>query len=204
VAAAVCWVLAVALAIEVRRVRRPFAIDKLAFRAVTKRPLGIPVVPGGFATKFVQLGNTRDFVIVLIALVAVSLCSRDRFAACVAVAPPIALVITETVAKPLVGRYGGHVYSFPSGHATAICALAMQAAVLGYRRWGRRSLLPLGFGLAAVTVVSSAAIVRAQIHVLSDTVAGDLIGFGTVLGVAALLSEMLVRVRTRNLRSLPG
>jgi hypothetical protein len=45
--------------------------------------------------------------------------------------------------------------------------------------------------------------VRTQIHLLSDAVAGVLVGFGTVLGVSALLSEILIRAHARRIRAWP-
>jgi membrane-associated phospholipid phosphatase len=140
-AAAVCWIGALALAIVVHRTQRPFAVDKFGFRVVQHRLFGIPIVPRGIATDLVRLGNIRDFAIALCALVAASLLIRDRLAALLAIAPPVAVVMTEVIAKPIVGRRSGGVYSFPSGHATAVSALAMYAAILGYRRWGRRHVL---------------------------------------------------------------
>jgi hypothetical protein len=56
---------------------------------------------------------------------------------------------------------------------------------------------PIALGVATVTVGTILCIVRAQTHVLSDTVAGVLVGFGTVFGVAALLAAVLARTVPR-------
>jgi membrane-associated phospholipid phosphatase len=198
-----CWVSAVSLATAVRWDKRPFGIDRAALRLVNHRLLDIPIVPYSLASTLVGLGNTIAFFIVLGALFVTSMLAHDRFVACLSIAPPLALVITENIAKPAVGRYGGHVYAFPSGHATAISAVAIQGAVLCYRRWGRRWTVPIGLGLGLMTAAAVLAIVRTQIHLLSDAVAGVLVGFGTVLGVSALLSEILIRAHARRIRAWP-
>ncbi len=83
---------------------------------------------------------------------------------------------------PLVDAGG---YSFPSGHATAVAATAVALVIVfttsGHRR--RR------WGIIAAAYVSLMALSRVylDVHWLSDTIAGVLLGAGLALAVAALV-----------------
>lgn len=113
-------------------------------------------------------------------------CWRDLARAAASVAgPALAVVVTERVAKPLVGRHltvlGGN--SYPSGTVTAVAALAA-LAVLVVPGWWR---LGAAIVAAAAVVATSAAVVALRWHFPTDTLGGACVGVGTVLAVDALL-----------------
>lgn len=108
---------------------------------------------------------------------------RARSLACLA-GPALAVVVTEQVAKPLVGRHldvlGGN--SYPSGTVTAVTALAVVAVLVA-----PRFLRPLAAlaGLAAVAA-TTAAVIALRWHFPTDALGGICVGGGTVLVVDAL------------------
>lgn len=126
---------------------------------------------------------------------------RARALACL-VGPLVAVLVTERIAKPLVGRhvtpFGG--FSYPSGTTTAATALAV-VAVLVLPRLAR----PLGAVLALAVVVGvGCAVVALRWHFPTDAVGGALVGSGAVLltdgafhVVAALAAGRHRVVRTR-------
>jgi membrane-associated phospholipid phosphatase len=98
--------------------------------------------------------------------------------------------LVEALVKPLVHRtYDGAVV-YPSGHTTAIVALAATVTVL---------LIPprpAKAGVLRVLVVAAAwilvgvvaiAVIGLQWHYFTDTVAGAAVGIGTVCGLALIL-----------------
>jgi membrane-associated phospholipid phosphatase len=101
-----------------------------------------------------------------------------------------AVAITELVLKPLIGRLSyGHL-SFPSGHTTAVVAVALSAVILlAGARWPRSSALRLVVGLAVVTVAVGVAIslIAEHVHYATDTVAGACVAVASVLTVALAL-----------------
>jgi membrane-associated phospholipid phosphatase len=113
-----------------------------------------------------------------------------------AAAVPVSVELDEGVFKPLFHRtyLGGVVY--PSGHTTAVIALAATLTVLllaSPRSAGARAawVLPaLAFVLAAVVAV---AVIGLRWHYFTDTVAGAGVGIGTVCGLALVLDLPAVR-----------
>ncbi|MCA1836325.1 MAG: phosphatase PAP2 family protein, partial [Actinobacteria bacterium] len=98
-----------------------------------------------------------------------------------------AVVITEVLLKPLIGRLRyGHL-TFPSGHTTAVTAIAIAMVILliGAPR-PRRVALRLMTGLATVAVPASVAIalIAQHIHYATDTIAGCCVALVTVLSLA--------------------
>jgi len=131
-------------------------------------------------------------------LTASSLILKDNFSAAVAVTgPPLAVVIAEGLLKPIVGRQENGIYGFPSGHATALAALVASVALLAYRRWGRRALLAAAPFLPLLPLVMTIGLVQTHWHQMSDAIAGDLIGAGTVLGITWGLSVGIARRQVR-------
>jgi membrane-associated phospholipid phosphatase len=114
-----------------------------------------------------------------------------RGAVLAALAVPAAMTLTEFVLKPLVGRSISGYDSFPSGHATAMFALAAICAVLLANpprpRLPRavRRLLVAGAVLVAVAV--PVAMVALGYHYFTDIVAGAAVGIGTVLLITLLI-----------------
>jgi len=110
---------------------------------------------------------------------------RDRARALACLVGPIAAVlVTERIAKPLVGRhvtpFGG--FSYPSGTVTATAALITVATLAS-----PRVLRPL-VGVAGLGVIAavSAAVIAMRWHFPTDALGGACIGVGSVLFLDAL------------------
>lgn len=98
-----------------------------------------------------------------------------------------AVTITELILKPLIGRLRSGVLSFPSGHTTAVAAVAIAAAILiGGAQWPRSIALRVLAAVAAVAVAVGVAVslVAQHVHYLTDTVGGYCVAVATVLGLA--------------------
>jgi len=151
-----------------------------------------------------DLGTLAPVALVVLALVfACAVTRRWSGAALTAVAVPAAIGLTEYVLKPVVGRGLGQ--SLPSGHATAMFALAAVCAVLLVDPPGRRvrGVIRLLLVLAALTVAAavSAAMVAIGAHHFTDTAAGAAVGTGLVLASALVLDLATGRGRPGRLRT---
>jgi membrane-associated phospholipid phosphatase len=111
-----------------------------------------------------------------------------------------AVTITEVILKPLVGRLRyGHL-TFPSGHTSAVAAIATATAILLLGAQRPRSVaLRLLASLAAVVVAVSivVALIAQHVHYATDTVAGCCVAVVTVLGLALILDFVGPRVQLR-------
>lgn len=110
---------------------------------------------------------------------------------------------TELILKPLIGRLRFGNLTFPSGHTTAVAAVAVAAAILiGGARWPRSVALRVLAGFAAVAVAAAVAVslVAQRVHYLTDTVAGYCVAIATVLAVALCLDYCSPRLRTGGTR----
>lgn len=137
-----------------------------------------------------DLGTLAPVALIVLALVlACAAARRWSGAALAAVAVPAAIGLTEYVLKPVIGRGLGQ--SLPSGHATAMFALAAVCAVLLVDPPGRRvpGVVRLLLVLAALAVAAavSAAMVAIGAHHFTDTAAGAAVGMGLVLADALVL-----------------
>lgn len=114
------------------------------------------------------------------AVAAASTFRRDRPRACACLLGPIvALATCELVAKPLVGRKLGGMFSYPSGSVVGAAALAAVVVLAVPRRWR-----PVATTLAALYALWMAlAVVAMQWHLPTDVAAGMLYGVGVVLVV---------------------
>jgi len=109
-----------------------------------------------------------------------------------------AVVISEVILKPLVGRLRyGHL-TFPSGHATAMAAIATAILLIGAQR-SRGGALRLCASLVAIVVAASVAIalVAQHVHYVTDTVAGCCVAVVVVLTMALGLDFLAPRIRSR-------
>lgn len=111
----------------------------------------------------------------------------------------LSIGLVERVLKPVFGRTALGFLSYPSGHTTAVFALAGTLGILllatphpDTHRWARTTI-PAATGVVGCVV--AAAVVGARWHYFTDTVAGAAVGVGTVCAVALLLD--LPRVRSR-------
>jgi membrane-associated phospholipid phosphatase len=109
--------------------------------------------------------------------------------------PVLAVVVAESVLKPLLGRTHYGDLSLPSGHATAVTSVVMAflvafvAAGLPGRVWLRR--LMVLFALLAVAG-TALAVVALDRHYATDAVAGVLTG-ACVSGLVALVLDAGMR-----------
>ena len=138
---------------------------------------------------------TRPAVIVIGAAVAAGVClprDRPRALACL-VAPPLALIAGELVAKPVVGRTLGGVLSYPSGSTVGAAALAAAAVLATPARWrpwiaGPASAYALWVALAVVAL---------RWHYPTDALAGLAFGAGVVLVIDGAAFRIARRVERR-------
>jgi undecaprenyl-diphosphatase len=151
-----------------------------------------------------KLGGQVPFAVLTAMLILACLATRRwRGAALAGLAVPGAVVLTEYVLKPLVGRTILSGYNcYPSGHTTAMFALAATCAVLLAgpacpRLPGTvRMLLILGAALVAAGVAAS--MVARGYHYFTDTVGGTAVGVG-----AALLTALVIDWAAGALRARP-
>jgi undecaprenyl-diphosphatase len=118
----------------------------------------------------------------------------------------VAVGLDERVLKPLFARtYLGYL-SYPSGHTTAVSALAATVATLilgAPQAAGFRGLRIAVTAVSCMVVcVVAAAVTGLRWHYFTDTVAGAAVGIGTVCGVAMLLDLPQVRRRSQRAASL--
>jgi membrane-associated phospholipid phosphatase len=145
----------------------------------------LPADPGAqWARDFAHLGSLSALVVgvIIVFLIAVF---RDwvRAVAC-AVAPVIAVLIVQHLAKPLVDRHIGiaGASSYPSGTVAAVAALAT-ALTLVMPRVTRPFVALVG---VATTVMVSAAVIVLRWHFPTDALGGIGVGVGAVLIVDAV------------------
>ena len=112
------------------------------------------------------------------------------------IAPIAAVLIVQTVAKPLVGRHFEGALSYPSGTVTAVAALAA-AAFLVVPRFAKPLVAVTG---AAVVVAVCAAVVVLRWHYTTDAFGGVCVGAGAVFAVDGFLlwirNQQPVRLRS--------
>jgi undecaprenyl-diphosphatase len=186
--AAVCVVVTAGLALAYGHRGRPGRLDA----AVDTRIQGLL---GGYHVPLhllTRLGGLFSVAELTAALVLACLVTRRwRGAVLAALAVPVAMTLTEFVLKPLVGRSIHGYDSFPSGHATAMFALAAICAVLlanpPRQRLTRAVRLLLVAGAVLVAAAVPVAMVAQGFHYFTDIVAGTAVGIGTVLLITLLI-----------------
>ena len=186
--AAGCVAVTAWLALAFGHQRRPGRLDA----AVDTRIHGLLGSYQGPLHQLSRLGGLFSVAELTAALVLACLVTRRwRGAVLAALAVPAAMTLTEFVLKPLVGRSIGGYDSFPSGHATAMFALAASCAVLLANprrpRLPRAVRLLLVAGAMLVAVAVPVAMVALGYHYFTDIVAGTAVGIGTVLLIALLI-----------------
>jgi len=148
------------------------------------------------AAVLVSLADPNHVAMVLAAAVAVAALARCWSGVLLVVGGTVtAVVIAEVVLKPLVGRLRDGHLAFPSGHTTAVAALAI---VLTGARWPRSVALRLLASLAVVGVAAGVAValIAQRIHYATDTLAGCCVAISTVLSLALTLDCFVPRVRS--------
>ena len=192
--------------------RRRFAVNELiigillvaavlgagAFFAFRPRPV---VVDGWFSflvtsakgTWFTGITVLRYPAVIVVGATAAAALTfrrdRPRAVACL-LGPCLALLTSELVIKPAVGRTLGGVYSYPSGSTVGAAALAVAVVLAVPGRWR-----PVVAGLASIYALWMAlAVVAMQWHLPTDAVAGLAYGAGVVLVIDAAASMVAVRL----------
>jgi len=119
-----------------------------------------------------------------------------RGLALVLVGPPLAMVTTSLVLKPLIDRTHEGGLAFPSGHTTSVASVSVAAAVLLLGRVTVPAALRWGGSLAlAVLVVSvGTSLVVRDYHYATDTVGGVGVALAVVL-LTALAIDLLADAR---------
>jgi membrane-associated phospholipid phosphatase len=148
----------------------------------------------------VSLGDPSHAAILLAAVAGAAAMARRWSGVVLTIGGTLtAVMITELILKPLIGRLRyGHL-TFPSGHTTAVASVATATAILltGAQR-PCSVALRLATGLAAVLVAGSVAValIARHIHYATDTVAGSCVALATVLALALALDFFAPRVRS--------
>jgi len=148
-----------------------------------------------------DLGNPTALVVLTIIVVLSCLAVRRvNGSILAALSVPIASSLTEFVFKPIVHETIGHstTLSYPSGHSTNVCTLAVIVAVLMINPPHRPHpvvRLVVAVLALAVAVVVMMSLVAIQFHYFTDTVGGACVATSTVLSVALLLDAPAARGR---------
>jgi membrane-associated phospholipid phosphatase len=136
----------------------------------------------------VRLGNPATAAILVAAVAGAAAAARRWSGVLLAIIGTLtAVTVTELILKPLIGRLRFGELSFPSGHTTAVAAVAIAAAVLiGSAQWPRSIALRVLAAVVAVAVAVGVAmsLVAQHVHYLTDTVGGYCVAVATVLAVA--------------------
>jgi undecaprenyl-diphosphatase len=146
--------------------------------------------------------------VVAIALIVLGLAiTRRWWSAILAIVAVEGAGLLETLFKLLVGRPRPHLFphvvqaggsSFPSGHATDTCALALVAVYLVWHLWGRRSLTILaGALLFILTLLVGLSRIVLGVHYPTDVAGGYALGAGWVALMVALFAPALHGETTR-------
>jgi membrane-associated phospholipid phosphatase len=146
----------------------------------------------------VRPGSLYPAVVISAVIVAACLVAgRLNGALLSAAAVPVAEVFSEKLFKPLVDRtlLGG--ISYPSGHTTAIVALAAMLTVLllgplkqPRARTARAATLAVAYAIVAGVALG---LIGLRWHYFTDTVGGAAVAIGTVGGLVLILDSRFVR-----------
>ncbi|MGZ6942510.1 MAG: phosphatase PAP2 family protein [Oryzihumus sp.] len=152
----------------------------------------------GLGLRLAAPGSLVPAAVLTTLLVIGSLLARRLNGALLAlVSVTVSIGLDERVFKPWFDRTYLGFLSYPSGHTTAVFALAATVTVLLLvtPQPGRRRVLRMVVVAASCLVggAVAAAVIGLRWHYFTDTVAGAAVGIGTVCGVAMLLDLPQVR-----------
>ncbi|MGB8961039.1 MAG: phosphatase PAP2 family protein [Pseudonocardiaceae bacterium] len=154
-----------------------------------------------FIRVLVSLGNPLPAAVLIAAVAGAAAVARRWSGVVLTIGGTlVAVTITELILKPLVGRLRyGHL-SFPSGHSTAVAAVAIATAIMiiGARR-PRNVVLRLVASVVPVVLAAcvAVALIAEHIHYATDTVAGSCVALATVLTATLVLDIVAPRLRGR-------
>jgi len=193
-----CFLLGAATLAGVVFVHRPWPnrVDAIGFRLLPAD------LSSRWAADVTHLGSLTVLIAGAAVLCVVAGMSRNwmRALSCL-IAPIAAVLIVESVAKPLVGRHfeGTLALSYPSGTVAAVAALAAAAFLVAPRF--AKPLVAVAAGVVVVAVC--AAVVVLRWHYPTDALGGVCVGAGAVFAVDGLLlsirNQQQVRVRSDEL-----
>lgn len=155
----------------------PTPLDRLAFG----------IIPSEYSrhslTYIADIGRPRVVAPGVVICAFIAYFSDRRRAITCLVAPVVAIVMTEYLAKPAVGRTFGGTLCYPSGHMTAVAALVCAFVIAVPARWrGLAAVLAI-----AVSIVVGVTLLLLRWHYLTDVVAGASVSIGSFLIVDAVL-----------------
>jgi membrane-associated phospholipid phosphatase len=167
------------------------------------RAIDAPIIAwfGGHPGLALQLASPGSLIpaVVLSATIVIAclLVGRLNGAVLGLVAVPVAVGLDERLFKPLFDRtYLGNLV-YPSGHTTAMFAVAATVAVLLLipPQPGKAHVLHVAIPAAICVLgcIVATAVVGLRWHYFTDTVAGAAVGIGTVCGLALILDLRIVR-----------
>jgi membrane-associated phospholipid phosphatase len=155
--------------------------------------IGFTLLPADLSSRWaadvVRLGSLTVLIAGAAVLCVVAAMSRNWMRALTCLIAPIAAVlIVQTLAKPLVGRHfeGSTSLSYPSGTVTAVAALATAAFLVA--PWFAKPLVAVAGGVVVVAVC--AAVVVLRWHYSTDAFGGACVGAGAVFAVDGFLSSI--------------
>jgi len=201
-----CFAVLIGLGLDLHTSQGPVAVNERANRLVFGHLLGVSVVPDWAARAYREIGQPVPFAFLVGAIVLGLLWRRDVCDAVVAgLGAPIAVLLADAVAKPIFDPTSGSAAAqFPSGHTTAMTALAVLLVIVAYRRRGTRGIVmsvPVAVWMSGSMTLS---VIRLQEHVLTDAVGGVLLGIGTVTAVAAGVSAVAAVLARRDVVAPPA
>jgi membrane-associated phospholipid phosphatase len=154
---------------------------------------GDPGGPGFLLRPFGMLGSTLPMALLTALLVYCCLAlRRHRGAVMIAASVVIASSLSEFVLKPIVDRTRYGSLSYPSGHATAVFAIATAIAILLIRPPGTNMPASMRVVLAVLSYVTAvaAAFGLVEIHYFTDAIGGAGVGIGVTLATALTLDRL--------------
>jgi membrane-associated phospholipid phosphatase len=180
------------------------AFDTWALRT-SSRHLG-----PGWARVLIHLSDPwLTFAVLVVVGVAAALARRWDLLALTVVGPGAAVLVTEYVLKPIIGRLisvniffgdytNAYVGSFPSGHETGVIAAALvvlfAAGSLPLRPAARLTTVAV---LVIWVVLAAVGLVRNLYHYATDTIGGAGVSVVIVLGAALALDRWYPPARER-------
>jgi undecaprenyl-diphosphatase len=183
-----CAVVVLALAGLVHGQKSGTAFDDRVYAAIVRR------LSTGTLTALLHLTDPIPVTIALAALAGAAAARRHwRLFTVTVGAPPVALLLTEVVLKPVVHRTHEGQLAYPSGHQSApACLTAILALLILRAGWTRLRKIAALAVLVLYLALCSIALVGAFLHYVTDTIGAVCLSISCVLA-AALLADRAFR-----------